>query len=199
LTAPAKVFDRLRAPAFGDAKRADKEIHMRRKLTWVVLFTAVIMVTALYHAKKVMATPSEGFVSTTLALGQFGEIDVLNHLVLPGNTGKIWLSLQKTEGRSDVYVQSNVWQPGGTTGWHTHPGHSLIVVTAGTLTAYEGHDPNCKPHVYTVGTGFVDPGGNHVHIIRNEGAVEASTIAVQTIPADATRRVDAPDPGNCHF
>jgi hypothetical protein len=172
---------------------------MRRKLTWVVLFSAVIMVTALYHAKKVMATPSDGFVSTTLALGRFGEIDVLNHLVLPGNTGKIWLSLQKTEGKSDVYVQSNVWQPGGSTGWHTHPGHSLIVVTAGTLTAYEGHDPNCKPHVYTQGMGFVDPGGNHVHIIRNEGTVEAQTIAVQLIPAGATRRIDAPDPGNCHF
>jgi hypothetical protein len=47
--------------------------------------------------------------------------------------------------------------------------------------------------------GFVDPGGGHVHIIRNEGAVEARTIAVQTIPADAVRRVDVDAPGNCPF
>ena len=47
--------------------------------------------------------------------------------------------------------------------------------------------------------GFVDPGGGHVHNLRNEGAVEARTIAVQLIPADATRRVDAPSPGNCPF
>jgi hypothetical protein len=47
--------------------------------------------------------------------------------------------------------------------------------------------------------GFVDPGGDHVHILRNEGQVEAKTIAVQFIPADAVRRIDVVDPGNCHF
>jgi hypothetical protein len=169
---------------------------MRRKLAWLVLFGAAIVVTALYVGKA-MATPASGFVGTTLALGRFGEIDTFNQLIpSPGN---VWLSMQKTKGLSDVYVQSNVWQPGGSTGWHTHPGHSLIIVTAGTVTAYEGDDPDCTPHVYTQGMGFVDPGGKHVHIVRNEGPVQASTIAVQLIPAAATRRIDAPDPGNCHF
>jgi hypothetical protein len=98
-----------------------------------------------------------------------------------------------------VYVQTNTWQPGATTGWHTHPGHTLITVTAATLTGYEGDDPDCKPHVYTVGMGIVDPGGDHVHNIRNEGPVDASTIAVQVIPSGSSRRIDAPDPGNCPF
>jgi hypothetical protein len=173
-----------------------KEVNMRR-LTWLVLLSAAIVVTALYHASTVLATPGEGFVSTTLAVGRFGKIDVLNHFI--SDKGKIWLSSQNTKGKSDLYVQSNVWQPGGHTGWHTHPGHSLITVTAGTVTAYEGNDPNCKPHVYTAGMGFVDPGGNHVHIVRNEGTVEAQSIAVQLIPAGQPRRIDAPDPGNCHF
>jgi hypothetical protein len=181
-----------------------KEIDMRKRLTWVVLFTAAIVTTALYHARRVHATPAAGFVGTTLALGRFDDIEGLNHAIPtdppPGrHRDDIWLSLQKTKGLSDLYVQNNVWQPGGSTGWHTHPGHSLIIVTAGTVTAYDGHDPECKPHVYTTGMGFVDPGGDHVHIIRNEGTVVASTIAVQLIPADATRRTDAPDPGNCHF
>ena len=158
---------------------------MRRKLAWLVLFGAAIVVTTLYVGKA-MATPASGFVGTTLALGRFGEIDTFNQLIpSPGN---VWLSMQKTKGLSDVYVQSNVWQPGGSTGWHTHPGHSLIIVTAGTVTAYEGDDPDCTPHVYTQGMGFVDPGGKHVHIVRNEGPVQASTIAVQLIPADAVRR-----------
>jgi hypothetical protein len=47
--------------------------------------------------------------------------------------------------------------------------------------------------------GFVDEGGEHVHNIRNEGVVEARTITVQLIPADAVRRIDAADPGNCPF
>jgi quercetin dioxygenase-like cupin family protein len=94
---------------------------------------------------------------------------------------------------------NNVWQPGGTSGWHTHPGHSLIIVTAGQVTAYEGDDPRCQPRLYSQGMGFVDPGGDHVHNLRNEGTVEARTITGQLIPADATRRGDAPDPGVCSF
>jgi quercetin dioxygenase-like cupin family protein len=184
---------------------------MRKRLTWLVLLSTAILFTALYHAKKVQATPGEGFVSTTLAVGRFGEIDVFNHFIPPDSrhdhhNRDIWLSWQRTKGTSDLYVQSNVWQPGGSTGWHSHPGHSLIVVTAGTVTAYEGDDPDCKPHVYTQGMGFVDPGAGHVHIVRNEGTVEARTVAVQLIRAhpDGTssagdRRIDVADPGNCHF
>lgn len=123
-------------------------------------------------AGNLLASPAAGFVSTTLSLGRFKAFEVSN-ISLPerlwGNwRKKVWLSLQKTKGPSDLYVQSNVWQPGGTTGWHTHPGHSLITVTAGTLTAYEGEDPSCTPQVYTEGMGLVDPGGDHVHILRNE-------------------------------
>ena len=174
---------------------------MRRKLAWIVFFTMPVVMAAVY-AGIGWATTASGFRATTLAKGRFGEIDVLNHFVsndLTPRDADIWLSLQKTIGTSDVYVQSNVWDPGGSTGWHSHPGHSLIIVTTGAVTAYEGDDPNCKPTVYTTGMGFVDPGGKHVHILRNEGTVPAGTIAVQLIPGDAARRIDAQDPGNCHF
>jgi hypothetical protein len=41
---------------------------------------------------------------------------------------------------------------------------------------------------------------NHVQVLRNEGAVEARTIAVQLIPAGATRRIDAAQgPAACRF
>ena len=176
---------------------------MRRHLTVLMLMTAMFVLTAPY-ASRLLATPASGFVGTTIAAGRFDEINAFNSIIPPDfwkqrHNADLWLSWQKTRGKSDVYVQSNVWQPGGTTGWHTHPGHSLIIVTAGQVTAYEGDDRKCLPTVYTAGMGFVDPGGGHVHNLRNEGSVEARTIAVQLIPADATRRVDAPDPGNCPF
>jgi hypothetical protein len=47
--------------------------------------------------------------------------------------------------------------------------------------------------------GFVDEGGDHVHVIRNEGPVEARTVAVQLIPAGATRRIDAGGNAACPF
>jgi hypothetical protein len=176
---------------------------MRKKLTYVAFLGMATIVAALYSG-NVLATPASGFTGTTLALGSFEQIKVFNQF-LPGSDfapdNKVWRSIQKTKGLSDVYVQSNVWQPGGTTGWHTHPGHSLIIVTAGAVTVYEGNDPTCEPTVYTVGMGFVDPGGDHVHLIRNEGDVPASTIAVQLIPEGAVRRIDAPNPypGSCPF
>lgn len=170
---------------------------MPRKSMWFVLFSAAIVVIALYHAVEVHATPASGFVGTTLASGQLGQFTVGNYFI--SDKGKLWLESQNTKGKSDLYVQSNVWDPGGSTGWHSHPGHSLIIVTAGTVTAYEGNDRSCAPHVYTVGMSFVDAGGDHVHIIRNEGTVPAQTIAVQIIPSGQPRRIDAADPGNCHF
>ena len=51
----------------------------------------------------------------------------------------------------------------------------------------------------TTGMGLVDEGGDHVHVIRNEGAVEARTITVQLLPDGATRRIDAPENPACTF
>ena len=169
---------------------------MRRNLVWFVL-SAGMMVTALFHATPAMATDPIGFTSTTIAKGRFAPIDASSYFI--SDKGKVWLSLQKTIGKSDGYVLSNVWQPGGSTGWHTHLSHTLIIVTAGAVTQYEGNDPSCTPHVYTAGMTFVDRGGRHVHIVRNEGTVEAQVVAVRLIPAGQPGRIDAADPGNCHF
>jgi quercetin dioxygenase-like cupin family protein len=175
---------------------------VRRRLTWLVAFGAIVATASLHHPGRALATTPEGYKTTLVAVGRFGEIDLVSslmHGVKAAGSEQLLQSLQQTKGASDVYVQSNAWAPGGSTGWHSHPGDSLIIVTAGTVTDYEGHDPACKPHVYTKGMGFVDPGGGHVHILRNEGDVEARTIAVQLIPADSARRIDVADPGNCHF
>ena len=176
---------------------------MRRRVMWV-LVAGVVCAAAAAYVGNVMATPASGFTSTSLAVGRLPEFDVMHKLVWDdpdaANSRKhVWHSAQKTKGDSDLYVQSNVWVAGGTSGWHTHPGHSLITVTAGAVTAYEGDDPACAPKVYTVGMTFVDEGGDHVHAIRNEGAVEARTITVQLLPAGAARRIDAPRNPACPF
>jgi uncharacterized cupin superfamily protein len=150
---------------------------------------------------KVRATPSNPplFSSSTIARAQFGELDIKSQ-----TNPELWKAMLKTKGLSDLYVQQNVLKPGATSGWHSHPGPSLVIVTQGTVTEYEGDDPGCTPHQFTAsptgtGTGFIDIGGGDVHMIRNEGTVDAQTIVVQLIPAGAARRIDAPDPGNCSF
>jgi len=164
---------------------------MKSKWLWTFL---VALVGVAVSVGEVRATQSAGFSGTTLAKAQFAELDAHVHAV-PAD----WQAKIKTKGLSDLYVQSNVWAPGGSTGWHTHPGPSLVIVTPGTLTVYDGDDPTCVPHVYSAsGTNsFMDVGGGFVHLIRNDGADEARTIAVQFVPAGAVRRIDAPAPANC--
>jgi quercetin dioxygenase-like cupin family protein len=191
--------------------KTKKETDMRKKIIWLTALSAAVVFAVLYHARNVGATGAVGFVGNTIATGTFGDIDVFNHFAPPRTEDderggreehkwkNVWLSWQKTKGPSDLFVQQNTWDKHGTTGWHTHPGHSLIIVTEGTVTTYEGDDPECQPTVYTKGMTFVDPGGDHVHIIRNETELEAQTIAVQLIPAGQSRRIEADDPENCHF
>ena len=172
---------------------------MKRKSIWAL---ALALVGVAVYAGNVLATQSQGFTSTTLAKATFGDID--SHVVAePG-----WQEKLKTHGDSDLYVQQNTWDPstcGGcipSSGWHTHPGPSLVIVTQGTVTEYDGDDPTCTPHVYSAnGTNaFIDIGGGAVHIIRDESGAVAKTTVVQLIPAGATRRQDvAPAPGNCPF
>jgi quercetin dioxygenase-like cupin family protein len=175
---------------------------MRRRLAFLLMFSVTTVATEFYDSGKALATDSEGYKSTSLAQGRFREIDVTSVFQsgqrATGDERALQL-LQQTKGLSDVYVQSNTWAPGGSTGWHMHSGQSLVIVTAGKVTDYDGHDPECRPHIYTKGMGFVDPGGEHIHNIRNEDDVEARTIAIQFIPADAARRIDVADPGTCHF
>jgi len=174
---------------------------MKAKL-WVLL--AAALVTATPYTRIVQATKAVGFSGQTVVKGTFGDIDVFNHITPPEfwqllHRSDVWLSWQKTKGDSDLYVQSNTWQPGGTTGWHSHPGHSLIVITSGTVTNYESDEPGCPAHVYQAPATFVDAGGTHVHMVRNETGAVATGYAVQLIPAGATRRIDAEQPANCPF
>jgi hypothetical protein len=144
--------------------------------------------------REAQATPGSNFNTTQLALALFEEIDVK----VPNSDSHHKVEI-RTKEFSDVYFNSIRVPPGGYSGWHTHPGPSLVAVTQGVASVYDGDDPGCKAVLYPAGKGFVDSGGGHVHNVRNEGTVELLEVVVQIIPAGATRRIDAPNPGNCPF
>jgi quercetin dioxygenase-like cupin family protein len=106
----------------------------------------------------------------------------------------------KTKGPIDVADQTITIQPGGHTGWHSHPGPALVVIKSGTLTLYDGDDPNCTPHAFNAGSAFVDRGGGHAHIARNEGTTPVEVSVTYLLPVGAGPRTDVtPAPGNCPF
>ena len=211
---PSMPFDGLRSsPDLGflfHLLGSKKEIAMQRKRILLALCGAAIAMATLYHAETVHATLASGFTTQYVLKGatfkEFFLFQSSRKDQLPaGNNDNGWFDFQTTRGHSDLYVVQNTWQPvnfdgqGGvaSTGWHTHPGPSLIVVTAGTLTEYH---KDCTPLVHNVGDTFVDAGGTDVHLIRNEGTELAQTTAVQIVPFDpnkANRRIDVPAPPEC--
>jgi hypothetical protein len=107
-----------------------------------------------------------------------------------------WKAQLKTQGQSDVYVVDNKFPPGASTGWHSHPGPSLILVVTGTVTNYPGNDPSCT-RVPTARGRLHRPGGGRLHMLRNETGDVAETIAVQLLPKDAARRIPDNAPSGC--
>ena len=162
------------------------------KSKWIFVLLVGVLGVALY-AGNVLATPGSGVTTTILGKSLFNEIDINAHTI----PADLWQARIKTQGLSDVYVVDNKFAVGSTTGWHSHPGPSLVLVTAGTLTNYSSDDPTCAPQVYTAGQSFVDPGGGDSHMVRNEGSVAAEDIAVQLLPTGAVRKTDAPAPAGC--
>jgi len=81
-------------------------------------------------------------------------------------------------------IIENTIAPGGTFGWHSHPGPSLVIVKSGTAAFYMADDPSCTPRVVPAGSGFVDSGAD-VHVVRNEGTVDLVTVVASLIPAGA--------------
>jgi quercetin dioxygenase-like cupin family protein len=144
------------------------------------------------YAGNVMASSSPGVTPKILAKAGFGQIDVSTR----ATGASLWRARVKTRGNSDVYVVDNQFAKGATTGWHSHPGPSLILVLSGAVTNHTGDGPGCA-HTYTTGQGFIDPGGEHVHMLTTDINTTAETIAVQLLPKDAARKIEAVDPGNC--
>jgi quercetin dioxygenase-like cupin family protein len=148
----------------------------------------------------VQATPGTGVTSTLFAVGRFDDIDAKALTDIdpnPANTD-FWQARIRTKGTSELYILENRIAPGGTFGWHSHPGPSLVVVKSGALTLYRADDPTCTGQVVPTGSGFVDNGGD-VHVVRNEGSVVTVVYVSSLVPAGFERRIDQASPGNCGF
>jgi quercetin dioxygenase-like cupin family protein len=168
---------------------------MKRNRTRVLGATGLAAVVALVATALIvvpaLATPASGEHPTLLAKAQFGEIKAK---VVAGE----WKAEIETEGVSDLHVVKVTIDPGGTLGWHSHPGPRFLIVTSGTATNYEGEDSTCTPHRLGPGSGLFEPAGE-VHNLRNETSEPLEYITVQLVATGAQRRTDEPDPGYCPF
>jgi quercetin dioxygenase-like cupin family protein len=91
----------------------------------------------------------------------------------------------KTKGRVDVVFQTLTFQPGGTSGWHSHSGIVIISVKSGVLTRY---DRKCRAVSYGAGDSFVEH-GDHPLLVRNEGTEPAVIYLAFVLPDANLRRI----------
>jgi hypothetical protein len=167
----------------------------------VVLGVAAVAGVALL-ASNAAATPSAGLTTTILAKSTFGTTQLAGFARVGDSTGTskpsdVWAVFLKTHGLTDGYVVDNVIDPGGSTGWHSHPGPSIIFVVRGTITNYDPDAKKCAGQDYPTGSSFNDPGGDDVHMLKNKGTVPAETIAVQFLPTGGARKIDRAAPPGC--
>lgn len=100
---------------------------------------------------------------------------------------------------SDVAMDTVVIQPGGTAGWHSHPGVNVVAVKSGTVTLYQGTAAGCTSESFSAGQVYVEPVGP-AHVSRNDGTVPTELYVTQlAAPVGGALRGDQQNPGgaNC--
>jgi len=114
---------------------------------------------------------------------------------------------------SDVAIANVVFDPGGSSGWHSHPGPVFAVVKTGSVTVYQvgGHgddqenndhgrdDATCSRTVHPAGTVFIEPPGHTMNAVNEDKNNGATVTATYIVPAGAALRIDQPKPTNCSF
>lgn len=136
-------------------------------------------------AGTALATLSSGQTVTPLARGDFNRIDSDHN------------GIEVESKRSaDVVFAKVTFEPGGTSGWHHHPGVVLVSVASGAVTRYDAH---CNKHVYRAGDGFIED-DNKPGLVRNRtdhtAVLYASFIVPSSTPAEGLR-IDDPQPEDC--
>jgi quercetin dioxygenase-like cupin family protein len=152
-----------------------------------ILLTAVALSVLVVFVGAALATQPKGVTPTPLTRATLGKFEAENN----------GIEVESQSTSADFALAKVVIEPGGTTGWHHHPGVALISVNSGAVTEY---DKNCHKSVFKAGEGFFETNGE-AHVVRNRGKANAvlyvTFIAPTKTPADGLVILD-PKPKGCN-
>ena len=203
----------------GAIERAASGAARRRRGATLGLLVAVIAAAIAFAAAQALATPGSGAASNYVARGPVSQSVVIGvpRTATATRTVRVRVGRKVVTRRvrftyrtvtplmtcsssapCDTAYQQLTIQPGGHTGWHTHPGPTFVAVAEGEGTLYHGTS-GCPSHKYGVGAGFMQP-ETEVHNMRNEGSTPLVLWAFYALPpgtSNAAIRVDQPQPNAC--
>ena len=135
--------------------------------------------------------------ATAAAVGVSAALLPATAAATPGRGVTAVTIFDKVIGNTDYVLKEITLAPGGSTGWHYHPGPVRAIVKQGTLT----HNmSDCSVDgIYRPG-GFIQEqsGPGYVHIGRNLGTTPVVLEVFYQDPVGQPLAVDAPNPG-CDF
>jgi len=155
---------------------------MKPAVRWALLSIGLVGVVAAAMVPPGAATPPSHLVNVPLARGT--------------NVSDGTIPLQ---AGADVAMAQITVDPGGSSGWHSHPGGAIVVVKTGTLSVYESIGNQCRATSYSAGQAFVERPGE-VDDVFNTGTVPyVLLVTFPRVPQGESARTDEPDPGTCGF
>jgi quercetin dioxygenase-like cupin family protein len=158
---------------------------MKRAVRWALLGAGLTGAVTAVTVAPSAATPAVGLHSVTLARGT----DTPH--------GTIWL---KFKSGTDIAMTEITVDPGGSSGWHSHPGGAIIIVKAGTLTVYRSDHKRCEATTYTQGQAFIER-PREVDDVLNTGStpyvLDVTFPGVPPGTAPGGTRIDEKNPGTC--
>jgi quercetin dioxygenase-like cupin family protein len=99
----------------------------------------------------------------------------------------------ETEESVDVTTFTLTLDPGGFTGWHTHPGVLIATVQSGAVVREVG----CRKRTYSAGEAFVEHGDEPTGQVRNPSVTVPATFLVTHIASPGVPRRAETDPPTC--
>jgi quercetin dioxygenase-like cupin family protein len=150
---------------------------MRRR--WLLLFLLGVVGGAVYGGIA-LATPPSGLVNILLARGTDASDGTL-----PIQMG------------TDVVMAQITVDPGGSSGWHSHPGGAIIVVKQGTPTLYRAIGSQCQSTTYGPGDAFIERPGEVDDVLNASTGPYVLYVTFPRVPPGGSARIDEPDPGTC--
>ena len=139
-----------------------------------------------------LATPTIGaFYNVILSTGTVDQ-DVHAHafIALPSQEEDFAAEVN-TYGAANFIVQDIKLSPGGTTGWHKHPGVLLLSLAAdsGSIDWYDAH---CGKVTYNAGDSWTE--GTKLHDVVNNSSADAHFLITYIVAKGVNKRTDEPAP-----
>jgi quercetin dioxygenase-like cupin family protein len=139
-----------------------------------------------------VATPTIGaFYNVILSTGTVNhDVHTHAHVALAGTEEGFSAELE-TEGAANFIVQDVKFSPGGTTGWHTHPGVLLLSLAADS-GPIDWYDAKCVKHTYQAGDSWTE--ATSLHDVVNNSSLDAHFIVTYVVPKGVNKRTDQAAP-----